>query len=380
LLLLPLRSIVVYVAVPERKERRRRVACVQPAPDILSVVQSARGTPVHKWGPAAREITWLAAGGTRLCTNIGTVVRARVRTVRTRDCFFANGPGDIRTAAVRALSGICNYDGDGITVVSHMNATIASGRKRTRAATDRADADGNTATDRNDKGQRPRVISAPYPEMPASRHHHHHQHQQHHVQVVTSTAPAVVQQSVKEKQRLCTNCKNHGLRKVWKKHKRYCKYRDCPCPKCMKTAATRKNCAEQTAKRRARQEDEQRKQEFHLNPDNFQDERPIPYKSEATTPQSCNRQNMSESSQVGQSSTPKGTMSSRTSDYEDHDSSSIDIGDGCDGVVGDGDSMDVDEGVNKKDIDAGKQQLCVHYIILILCWTNHLIVVVSKIT
>jgi len=199
--------------------------------------------------------------------------------------------------------------------------------------------------------------------MPASRHHHHHQHQQQHVQVVTSTAAAVVQQSAKEKQRLCTNCKNHGLRKVWKKHKRYCKYRDCPCPKCMKTAATRKNCAEQTAKRRARQEDEQREQELQLNPANFLDERPIPYQSDATTPQSsCNRQNMSESSQVGRSSTPKGTMSSRTSDYEDHDSSSIDIGDGCDGVVGDGDGggdggMAVDDGVDKKDIDAGKQQL-----------------------
>lgn len=252
--------------------------------------------------------------------------------------------------------------------MSHMNATTTSGRKRTRAANDRvADADGNAETDGSDTGPRPRV-SAPYPEMPASRHHHHHQHQQQHVQVVTSTAVAAAQLSVKEKQRLCTNCKNHGLRKVWKKHKRYCKYRDCPCLKCMKTAATRKNCAEQTAKRRARQEDEQREQELQLNPANFLDERPIPYQSDATTPQSCNRQNMSESSQVGRSSTPKGTMSPRTSDFDDHDSSSIDIGDGCDGVVGDGDGggdgmvvardEGVDDrshlagGVGKKDIDA----------------------------
>ncbi|KAL4135139.1 hypothetical protein QTP88_006785 [Uroleucon formosanum] len=249
-----------------------------------------------------------------------------------------------------------------------MNATTASGRKRTRAASDRTDADGNSETDnRSDIGPRPRV-SAPFPEMPASRHHHHHQHQQQHVQVVTSTAVAAAQISVKEKQRLCTNCKNHGLRKVWKKHKRYCMYRDCSCLKCMKTAATRKNCAEQTAKRRARQEDEQREQEFQLNPANFQDERPIPYQSDVTTPQSSNRQNMSESSQVGRSSTPKGTMSPRTSDFDDHDSSSIDIGDGCDGVVrdgdGGGDGMDVvrDDGVDdrshlaggvgKKDIDA----------------------------
>jgi len=64
-------------------------------------------------------------------------------------------------------------------------------------------------------------------------------------------------------------------------------------------------------------------------------------------------------------------MSPRTSDFDDHDSSSIDIGDGCDGDGG-GNGMDVvkDEGVDdrshlpsgvgKKDIDAGKQQLCVH--------------------
>uniref|UniRef100_A0A2S2NMA3 Protein doublesex n=1 Tax=Schizaphis graminum TaxID=13262 RepID=A0A2S2NMA3_SCHGA len=247
-----------------------------------------------------------------------------------------------------------------------MNATTTSGRKRTRAATDRSDADRNThETDRN--YIRPRV-SDPYPEMPASRHHHHHhqqQQQQQHVQVVTSTAAVVqaAQQSVKEKQRLCTNCKNHGLRKVWKKHKRYCKYRDCPCPKCMKTAATRKNCAEQTAKRRARQEDEQREQELQLNPSNFMDERPVPYQPEATTPQSCSRRNMSESSQVARSSTPKGTMSPRTSDFDDN-SSSIDIVNGRDGVLGEciivdsrDDTVDdrgshLADDVDKKDIDA----------------------------
>ncbi|XP_025200579.1 uncharacterized protein LOC112598365 [Melanaphis sacchari] len=255
-----------------------------------------------------------------------------------------------------------------------MNATTTatSGRKRTRAATDRGDADGNTReTDRNYTGPRPRV-SDPYPDMPAGRHHHHHHHQQQqqqqqqqHVQVVTSTATVVqaAQQSVKEKQRLCTNCKNHGLRKVWKKHKRYCKYRDCPCPKCMKTAATRKNCAEQTAKRRARQEDEQREQELQLNPSNFLDERPIPYQPDANTLQSCNRRNMSESSQVARSSTPKGTMSPRTSDFDDHDSSSIDIVNGRDGVLGDCMIVDKEESVDergthltddvdKKDIDA----------------------------
>lgn len=81
---------------------------------------------------------------------------------------------------------------------------------------------------------------------------------------------------------------------------------------------------------------------------------------------------MSESSQVARSSTPKGTMSPRTSDFDDHDSSSIDIINGRDGIHGDcmiverDDSVD-DRGshlmddVDKKDIDAGKQQLCVLY-------------------
>lgn len=296
-----------------------------------------------------------------------------------RECVRATvfSPSDRATSERRG--GSIDDCGDGVAAVStHMNAITASGRKRTRAANDRAaaaDAGGSTETDGHDTvaGPRPR-LSAPYPEMPSSRHHlHHHHHQQQqlqqqqqqqqqHVQMVTSTA-SVSQQSVKEKQRLCTNCKNHGLRKVWKKHKRYCKYRDCPCPKCMKTAATRKNCAEQTAKRRARQEDEQREQELQLNPSNFLDERPMPYQQEAGTPLS-NRHNMSESSQVAPSSTPRGTLSPRTSDFDDHDSSSIDIGDGGD-CGGDRIIVDRDDGaddrshpglgVDKKDIDAGRQ-------------------------
>lgn len=123
--------------------------------------------------------------------------------------------------------------------------------------------------------------------------------------------------AAKEKQRLCTNCKNHGLRKVWKKHKRYCKYRDCPCAKCMKTAATRKNCAEQTAKRRARQEDEQREQELQLNPANFLEERSVPYPGPAADAAA------SVSTGLMSGSTTKAS-SSRTSEYDD--SSSIDIG------------------------------------------------------
>lgn len=158
----------------------------------------------------------------------------------------------------------------------------------------------------------------------------------------------------KERQRLCTNCKNHGLFKVWKKHKRYCKYRDCQCAKCLKTAATRKNCAEQTAKRRARQEDELREQELQRNPMNFENERPIPYGNIGATGGSFRSGHTTNNRHVpalvpalfpGSSSVTK-ISSSRTSEYDD--SSSIDI-DGS-GVS----EMKVDRR-HDVDIDAGKQ-------------------------
>lgn len=199
--------------------------------------------------------------------------------------------------------------------------------------------------------------------MPSTKHQHHQQQQ---VTAATAVATAAAAQTIKEKQRLCTNCKNHNLRKVWKKHKRYCKYRDCTCPKCTKTAATRKNCAEQTAKRRARQEDEQREQELQLNPANFLDERPIPYSGsvfgggggETTASVSTFRSigQMSSSSLAAASSTTKAS-SSRTSEY-DENNSFIDVDE--DGVsaatdrgagVGSGGLENMDE-----DIDAGKQQ------------------------
>lgn len=201
--------------------------------------------------------------------------------------------------------------------------------------------------------------------------------------------PQQQQRVVGERQRLCTNCRNHGLSKVWKKHKRYCNYRDCPCARCMKTAATRKNCAEQTAKRRARQEDELREQELRRNPENFKNERPVPYpvpvkhgdvgagsgsgpmsvcsSSTGGGPMStCGR--LSRASLAEASSTVK-QSSSRTSDYDDSQST-IDIGDSG-GDVGDGmpveqscaGDMDVDASITvgviraaTVDIDAGKHR------------------------
>ncbi|XP_050438844.1 doublesex- and mab-3-related transcription factor A2-like [Adelges cooleyi] len=135
----------------------------------------------------------------------------------------------------------------------------------------------------------------------------------------------------KEKKRLCTNCKNHGLAKIWKKHKRYCMYRDCQCAKCQKTAATRKNCALQTAKRRAKQEDEQREHELQMNPGSFLDERPVPHPipqphaSESAASSTFRSVGQLSVSSVAAVSSTKAS-SSRTSDYDD--SSSIDIGGG----------------------------------------------------
>ncbi|VVC36945.1 DM DNA-binding domain [Cinara cedri] len=202
--------------------------------------------------------------------------------------------------------------------------------------------------------------------MPSGKHQHHH-HQQQQVTSATAVAAVVAAQTIKEKQRLCTNCKNHNLRKVWKKHKRYCKYRDCTCPKCTKTAATRKNCAEQTAKRRARQEDEQREQELQLNPANFLDERPIPYTgtvfgvgvdtaASVSTFRSIGQ--MSSSSLAAASSTTKAS-SSRTSEYDDNSFIEVDVPPTDQSIVSDARGGRLEN--TDEDIDAGKQQRVQRY-------------------
>lgn len=60
----------------------------------------------------------------------------------------------------------------------------------------------------------------------------------------------------------CASCKNHGLKIVLKGHKRYCKYWNCPCVKCLQTSTRRKSMARETAQRRARKLHETKIREY----------------------------------------------------------------------------------------------------------------------
>ena len=56
--------------------------------------------------------------------------------------------------------------------------------------------------------------------------------------------------------RTCSRCRNHGIYAKLKGHKRYCKYVNCDCVKCLATMKHQRLSAEQTATRRAQKLDE----------------------------------------------------------------------------------------------------------------------------
>lgn len=56
----------------------------------------------------------------------------------------------------------------------------------------------------------------------------------------------------------CARCRNHGLRIILNRHKRYCKFRSCDCERCLLTTDRQRVMAKQTAQKRAREQDEAR--------------------------------------------------------------------------------------------------------------------------
>lgn len=60
----------------------------------------------------------------------------------------------------------------------------------------------------------------------------------------------------------CARCKNHGLKIPLKGHKRYCRFWNCVCEKCVQTSTRQKVMARETAHRRARKLHETKLNEF----------------------------------------------------------------------------------------------------------------------
>ncbi|KAL1461923.1 hypothetical protein WDU94_013785 [Cyamophila willieti] len=60
----------------------------------------------------------------------------------------------------------------------------------------------------------------------------------------------------------CARCRNHKIKVPLQAHKRYCPYKECACKDCILTKERQRIMAEQTARRRAMFQDEQRELKF----------------------------------------------------------------------------------------------------------------------